>query len=315
MNLLNCTEICAELKRNIGEKIDRGKVHSVFKNSINVLLRDGHLVTVISKNKPVNVYCLKVDSDQSFIKLGFKAGQPVIFFREKIVFEQGQQISLINAEEWNADPDFNFQRDTAESLKNKADQLAETLRESGNRFGIYALLQCLLETYPAVDKLFPEPLPYGKAEKFIAQRFEKFINTFYQENAEELEERAKDIIGFGIGLTPSMDDFITGLMISNLYASYFFEDSLDKAALMNREIVKFEDDRTTVVSREMLRYAAQGKVNQALRDVMLSMFSQNKTDLPADLEQVLALGESSGTDTLLGVYIGIVLKIQKRSVV
>ena len=48
----------------------------------------------------------------------------------------------------------------------------------------------------------------------------------------------KKLIGFGIGLTPSMDDFISGLMVSLVYLTKCYGFETSEAYNLNSEIIR-----------------------------------------------------------------------------
>lgn len=115
----------------------------------------------------------------------------------------------------------------------------------------------------------------------------------------------KNIIGYGIGLTPSMDDFISGMMISRIYIFYYLEKNLQTAYEFNHAIIKEIDNKTTRISEEMLKYSSLGQGNEYIKDLMISFLGNfPMEDFERNLLRSIEIGETSGTDMLLGIYTG-----------
>lgn len=105
-------------------------------------------------------------------------------------------------------------------------------------------------------------------------------------------------LGKGPGLTPSQDDMLTGMLLAARYfnaldrvvGSRFFNASGDLALA------------TTSVSVSYLGYAAQGCFASPLLHFTGAL--RRKERLAAAVEALLALGHTSGADTLLGFWLG-----------
>lgn len=112
-------------------------------------------------------------------------------------------------------------------------------------------------------------------------------------------------MGFGAGLTPAMDDFLSGLMIANIYINHYLESNLDNVNKINYEIIKDMDKITTFVSEEMLKSSSKGEANEDIRNLMLGLVgTSTKEEFIKLTIKVADLGHSSGTDILCGIYIG-----------
>lgn len=105
-------------------------------------------------------------------------------------------------------------------------------------------------------------------------------------------------LGKGPGLTPSHDDTLTGMLLAAWYfgalnkvSGYrFFDDS------------GYLEQATTVVSVSYLRYAASGYFASPLLHFTHALRRQERLDTA--INSLLALGHTSGADTLLGFWIG-----------
>jgi hypothetical protein len=110
---------------------------------------------------------------------------------------------------------------------------------------------------------------------------------------------AEALIGRGLGLTPSGDDFLAGV----LYSLYF----LKRADLLEplSEKVKNLLDRTTRLSRHFLNYALAGRWGQTEQALLSALMTDNGGALDKAVDNMLVIGSSSGADELSGIAAGI----------
>ena len=164
-----------------------------------------------------------------------------------------------------------------------------------------SLLNTLNQQYKVFES-FSNTINNDEEFAFINERFLNFMKAFTQEE-ESITVLAKGIIGYGQGLTPSIDDFICGLMVSKIYLSHYFNINIDNSLRFNSLIIKDIDKRTTRVSEEMLKFSAKGYVNEDIRNLIISLISKSNTwDFERNLKKVADFGFSSGTDIISGIY-------------
>lgn len=105
-------------------------------------------------------------------------------------------------------------------------------------------------------------------------------------------------LGKGPGLTPSHDDTLSGMLLAAWYYG-----ALD--ARSGRPFFACSDNLqlvTTAVSVSYLRYAAQGYFASPLLHFVHALSCPKRT--AAAIDSLLALGHTSGADTLLGFWLG-----------
>lgn len=109
-------------------------------------------------------------------------------------------------------------------------------------------------------------------------------------------------IGRGPGLTPSGDDLTTGVcaMLSLLDGAH--TDFLETLKIY---LSTHGEKRTTQVSLEYLTYAANNEYHSHLVELSKLLLKRESPELLVALEKVRKLGHTSGTDTLIGVLLGI----------
>lgn len=116
-------------------------------------------------------------------------------------------------------------------------------------------------------------------------------------------KQLKSLIGLGVGLTPSGDDFLMGLLtVLQAYDNY-----LIKELTREKEVwLSFMKQRTTIVSYYMLKHCINGLTNEALKQLLINFKNINEKEML----NVLNIGSTSGTDMLVGVVTGYRLLIK-----
>ena len=113
---------------------------------------------------------------------------------------------------------------------------------------------------------------------------------------DEITEATRQLIGLGIGLTPSGDDYLVGLLLvlnHSAAADSFKLSAIKKTILDNLEA-------TTSVSQAYLQAALERRYSEPLRDLLVAFTGQADTYESA-LQTVLAHGATSGQDTCTGM--------------
>jgi len=299
------SNICKDLIQDILNDKVRGEVHSVYKNSFNIITLDQKIVTILAPNKSMSPNSLKIIDEICFLYLDIKQGDMVIFYKTHMsIVNKEVNIYYNEAIEWDNCPNFTFIKEKKEILDEKLFLIGQYLQQSGSRDGIYPLLNTL-EEIENIEIVLNKGYILSKSELFIYKRFIDFIKAFKDNKIDVISQLTNKIIGFGAGLTPSMDDFICGIMISNIYLSYFLDLDINQAYNINTEIVKNIDNKTTKISEEMLKLSSKGKVSEDIRQLLVCLLSnEDKINIKDKISKVADFGHSSGTDILCGIYIG-----------
>lgn len=111
----------------------------------------------------------------------------------------------------------------------------------------------------------------------------------------------RGIVGKGLGLTPSGDDVLVGLLA--ILISMDKEYELVKK--INYFILNEAKDRTTDVSYEYLYYASKGKFSKDVKMMCESILIGDKQQVIESVYRLIELGHTSGFDTLNGILLGI----------
>lgn len=298
------------IKENMGGNIE-GHIHSVFDYACNIQMLDQGLISLISKKYGDNPYSISINlpTGQTMKKNGIQQGMKVIINSHSICSVVGSfYINLENATSW----DSSFSR-RCESLVSKI-QLQDNFRlilrvllKRGNFLGIGTLIM----DYPHITKKFNLLNLQANIKKndyslFVSPMIKDFICAIIKGDYVLTKKIIVGIVGFGPGLTPSADDLLVGLMASLYYLVQYYKRGID--LIFNLKKILLEDtlaNQTTFVSWQMLKAAAQGEFAKPIKELCIAMtIANNEKKLKDAVLEVINLGSTSGTDTILGLVLG-----------
>lgn len=285
------------------------KIHSVFKSTINILSDDGRFIPVVISEKPMSPNSIRLGKGFNFDDLNISIGE-VVLLKEGSITNENIQIIYRDAQLWDDRIKLVTTIDSYDNIIKKLGKVKIFILNKGNKNGIFKLLKYISKDFRELNNKEEsnQQETNDKAELFIKERFISFIEDFKQYDIENINIQSKKIIGFGPGLTPSMDDFLSGMMIANLYISHAIELDIEMAYNLNTKIVEDIENKTTLVSEEMLKQSSIGQINEDIRGLMISIISRfEDNELEVLMEKVIDFGHSSGTDILCGIYIGSII--------
>lgn len=267
-----------------------GEVHSVFDNTVNVLVA-GHLFAITHRDVVITPMSIQLDiSAQEFAMMTFCRKDKVYFNHQGLVVSgyilKKQQAIIhddviipfvLDIEHYN-EPFMHFKQEVYKMLNSSnvhGEMVNAWLKSQGLRGG----------------------------ELSIVGNY--FFHQFKQLQQEKLNQIKINLIvsllGAGEGLTPSGDDFITGILASLHYLKLRPTIQMLLESLVHQ--IQLKLNSTTLVSQEYLKYAINGRFNKHVHD----MFEHHQKNQPTNdfLLKISKIGHSSGSDFLVGMYFGL----------
>lgn len=257
----------------------QGIVHSVYRRTINLSF-NGQLLALQADCSPVSpISFITSLSSSEMENLNIAIGDLVVVSKNKLTivgnhenysFRYGQA----KVHKTHFSPDLRY--DEVEQIRTTIQQI---LKDS-NTNGFDLIFNGTLNE--------DSPLAIQVAEKKI----EILKNHLNEARFLEAAEEAVKLIGLGSGLTPSGDDFLCGLLAGSIMLQkeqYIFINQLKTA-------IKEHLNDTIDISAAFLSCALQNEFSLAVNSL---------GTLPSYLDMrksFLAIGHSSGIDTLCGVY-------------
>lgn len=262
-----------------------GTVHSVYRKTINLLF-SGHLLSLQAANSPLSPLSLITDQTEAQMQaLPAAAGQPVSASDGQIVIHcdgSPVEISCLRAAQY--DPVLRGK--LVPSQRGTLSDAIQTVLSESDRSGF----RLIVRRDPSVR----DSLVLSAAARSLHQAWTQYCAEQYEQSAVSLCR----VIGLGIGLTPSGDDFLcgvfAGLRLLGREQETFFHALHRQAAS--------QLDRTNEISAAFLACALRGQFSQAVCSL---------SSVPSS-EQILrsfsAIGHSSGVDTLCGILYALSLQ-------
>ncbi len=131
---------------------------------------------------------------------------------------------------------------------------------------------------------------------YIVPLLETLREALQEEDITRLKRAAQALAGLGIGLTPTGDDVLAGVML-RLH--------LEGRAYLTPLLYEAAAPRTTRLSRAFLAAARDGRVNAAWMRLLHVLHEGTADELNDALRRVLAYGATSGVDMVLGFTRGV----------
>lgn len=306
---MKATNICTMLATRLdNEVVLKARVHSIFKNACNLVTLQDEFITILNSDRKIYPMSLVIDGKGNFdfTALNILQGMEFILHKRRIYSADiGLYIDVSKAKKWNPEPDLNFTPISHRNIKKNIKSLEKGINLYGKFSFIAPLVMFLGESYSCfnINIKFKEVLE--EKYKFITERFCEFIDLVVQNNLDKISYSSKKLIGFGLGLTPSMDDFISGIMISLVYLTKYCGFETSEAYNLNSEIIREGLESTTRVSSEMLTFSAVGKSSQLVKNLVLALLCETEEyRIIHRVKEAVDVGETSGTDTIFGIYVG-----------
>jgi hypothetical protein len=279
-------------------------IHSVFQKVINIKT-DGPLMITIAnieqKNLPYGLLCNTTGIDFRNFML---AGQLVVVEEKKLNFIDTQfVIDFSRASLWPATYHKAIQCSNLDQIKVRLEWLKHFSQAHASGRGLTSLSN-------VIDELVSgQPIHLStRLEQNAVRGISAVMDGLYQCNYERIVEGGKDLIGLGVGLTPSGDDVLIGLLLSVIAIN---QDPMRKVALNAvRGLSAISHNKTTDISINQYHIASEGYFSERFVDLMESIFNlEDQIKLKEKADFLISFGETSGLEILIGLLLGMSLTL------
>lgn len=316
--MINAVSISSRVKKiieeNNGSNIE-GFIHSIFDYACNIQIPDRELIGLISKKYGDNPYSITIDlsAGQTMSKLPLHQGMKVDINRQGIGSTDGTfYINLQDAIIWDSTPPDKYKSLVNRSqLKNNIDSIIRILLGKGNFLGIGPLIMDYSIVGDIKFQEFQKTIKTNHYSLFISPRIKDLINGIIKDDKVLIKKILEGIVGFGPGLTPSADDLLVGLIAALYYLGQYQEKEISTIVHLKNSLDEQLTSQTTIVSRQMLKAAIQGEFAKSIKELCITMITTNsKKDLENAVLNAINLGSTSGTDTMVGLLLGVYVIIE-----
>jgi hypothetical protein len=217
------------------------------------------------------------------------SGMPVQISDRQIILPDAMlTISAQNSAVWNPPPPQFPPLSKAECIQNLAYFARKALTQKPSA-GLCPLLPHLL-ILPEIEK----ELGQNSLQKGILAIQPYLLNR----EAAPLVSKLCNCLGAGAGLTPSGDDFVTGVLLAlNRWKDILWDrDDLD---LINQSVVDAAYQKTTTLSANLIELASYGEGDERILKA-IDWIMAGTTDESSIIDDLIDWGRSSGVDMLVG---------------
>jgi hypothetical protein len=274
-------------KKEVGSLV--GTVHSIFNKVINILSIDqSNLLTIALDEVVSSPWMMKTENQDLFQSMRSKitTGDPVRLSRNKTIKINQTEWDYSNATCSMAKIDKKNQQE--QPLANEfSKQIYTFIKEQGKDSGLVSAweLYSIEESEASIEN--------NIYVKFFLEGLKKVSEATENQDYDAVVKHSYKLVGLGLGLTPSGDDFLLGC----LAVWHFFESPLVESFKANDWIENVKK-RSTSISAFMLENGMNGYVNQAVGDLLEH---HQEEDISEYLTPFLKIGATSGTDMLIGI--------------
>lgn len=139
------------------------------------------------------------------------------------------------------------------------------------------------------------------------ERREKLYFSFQSKEEDSIRSALLEWIGYGLGLTPSGDDFLVGILFANKINPILGENFLQVLLGLVRE-----QKYTTDISTHYYMSAFENCYNDALLDIYHGLLTADKGMLKRSIVKILQFGHTSGCDIMAGVLGGLNYRLKSH---
>lgn len=239
-------------------------IHSVFPNGFNLITKENHLIFVGKSTQPLSAYGIAIDNKV------FDSIQPFLAVDDEVQFSEEEMMIRTNR--------------SIIQLK-WLDKEIRSLTLPKFHFNFQQQQQLL-------DQL--RQFPLWNDSGFVLNPGLTALFNQWRQGAIDNEDSLVSLVGAGVGLTPSGDDFIQGLMM--------MEKLTKRPTHVNQRIKEILTRRqTTDVSLAYYDVLARGYVNETWIDLFHAVDLNQTYKMKQAIEEIRHYGSTSGNDLLLGV--------------
>ncbi len=264
---------------------DLTKIHSIYRKTINLDV-NGQLLALQVEGSPLSPISLITDMTQEDMEeLGLAVHQQLSIRQEEFylvgkdtpyrkIFSYKETRPLdLSLSPCNSKADLSLlKKSIKEAIASSNTKGFDLIFNHSDQVDDNLILKAAKDRFIAIQKMAESPKP----------------------SLPEIIKELTHLIGLGIGLTPSGDDFLTGILAGT---SLCDQNQSPFAAMLKKEINKHLSD-TNDISKAFLTCALKGQFSQTIKTL------QEHPDMDATSIQksCLKIGHSSGIDTLCGIY-------------
>jgi hypothetical protein len=279
-----------------------GQVHSVFRRVINLEIPNNGLVSVVESEigKGPLYISIELPSHFGFTSKHIEKDHNVTIDDNLIrLGENIIEIELTSAAVWEPKSQFRQVLEYSD-IEVNLKELLRLVTQFGNDSELYQLLEF---TRLSADGEEP-PVEMNPVPRMAFPHIKKLLDAIKQDDTKDIVLSSQNLVGLGPGLTPAVDDFLVGLMLSMHHLANNLNIGGNRVRNAVNYIISCIPGRTTRISEEFLLQAAIGNGNEPIQTLFEVLLTSNANDLERSVQRVMDFGGTSGIDTTIGILFG-----------
>ncbi|OBU06261.1 DUF2877 domain-containing protein [Morganella psychrotolerans] len=261
-----------------------GKIEQVFNRAINISVNNTLYTLLSSQSDNAPNSCRLINKD--FTLLTIEEGDSVRFLNKEIIIGGKYLISFSVCDLWQC-TDVIFRRDKLTT----DDYLSFLLTQKNNLDVILNSNKQSLFNYSGNNIFY-----ISMSEQFTKLRL-NLVELIIKGDRLTLPDVISQFVGLGIGLTPSGDDYLVGLMAFLLLKGH----PVSSLCPEFYQSIARSKNRTTSISAITLEKALNREYRENMQQLIQSLADAEETYIHSQFSDILNIGSSSGCDMLFGL--------------
>ncbi|QIQ20547.1 acyl-CoA synthetase FdrA [Zophobihabitans entericus] len=263
------------LKRNF-----QGRIEQVFGKAINVLCQHtGELYSFTCSTLDNAPNCCRVSANH-LDNLDIQIGDNVSTHNEYLVIGDKYLIDFSQNKLWQSQSPTFTSPDSTSYWLNIATEI-ESAIQTGNSLFNYA-----------DDNVF-----YQQLSLQLHQYRQQLVTALKENDTESVKTTIAAMIGLGVGLTPTADDYLSGMSIVLFMPAH----PGNKFQTLFQQVLTENRANTTLLSAVTLNKSINNQYRESLYLLLEKIFIQFSKSISKEITTVINIGSSSGSDMLHGI--------------
>lgn len=278
-----CMYVGADIIQPTGQTLN-GFIGTRFKHAVHVLMGDGRLFTLLCGITQQGMRIINITPTAWSHVLGLLSENSRVQINAHGLMHEQLHLHWEKVAVWHAPKMTYCKRPNAHA------HLQKNLQQA----------QQWLQQY-LIKKDYQQNIAWKAAYKQFGELISQItlLNKAKSLNTTDLDHAIRQLIGLGLGLTPSGDDMLAGYLIGLLAG-----DAHDTYQQLLTFIQRYWHT-TTTASQDMLDQASKGWTTARIEDVLTALTMPETLGLYEALQAQCTIGHSSGIDTLIGLFAGL----------
>ena len=261
-------------------------VFSSFERACNLIDEQGRFISIVDNSIGNGPFAIVLEELPFSLDKMLSVGAPVVVGNNSLTVNT-TTIDFSEATLWSARVDWDYPKDCPHQFQKNIGVLYLTVQNNSSGISLSSILHSTRDNMGYV---------YARVTDSAQQLYSGIVSGDMQ----KIYLGAANMAGLGVGLTPSGDDFLMGV----IYALWAIFDQKD-AARWSRKIAEAASSRTNMLSGAMLQESANGYASEHWHVLVDVLCKENVTDVTRACMDILSLGHTSGADALTGFLLSI----------